>query len=145
MAAEELKARLERFAKEAWHQWNLVVVDELMAADFVFYDSVSPIRGPEAFKHYVAGVRLAFPDLQFTVDDVIIEGNRAVARWTFRGTHTGGSPSLGIAPTGKRVSFSGVSIYHMVGGKITEEWSTVDTLGILQQLGVNPFAEPSDE
>ena len=144
MVAEELKARLERLAKEAWHQGNLVVVDELMAADFVFYDSVRPIRGPKAFKHYVAGVRLAFPDLQFTLDDIIIEGNRAVARWTFRGTHTGGSPSLGIAPTGKRVSFSGVSIYHMVDGKIAEEWSTVDTLGVLQHLGVTPFEEQSD-
>lgn len=138
MAAEELKTRLERFAQEAWHQGNLAVVDELMAAGFVFHDPVNPIHGPEAFKQYVAGVRLAFPDLQFTVDDIIVEGNRAVARWTFRGTHTGQSPSFGIPPTDKQVSFSGVSIYHIVDGKIVEEWSTVDTLGVLKQLGVIP-------
>jgi steroid delta-isomerase-like uncharacterized protein len=138
MSAEELKARLERFAQEAWHQGNLAVIDELMAAGFVLHDPVSPIHGPEAFKQYVAGVRLAFPDLQFTIDDIFAEGNRAVARWTFRGTHKGQSPNSGIPRTGKQVSFSGVSIYHMVGGKIVEEWSTMDTLGMLKELGVTP-------
>ena len=83
-------------------------------------------------------------DYQFTVDDVIIEGNRAVARWNFRGTHTGESPSLDIAPTGKRVSYAGVSIYHIVDGKIVEEWSTVDTLGVLQHLGVTPLPGQSN-
>jgi predicted ester cyclase len=138
MSAEELKARLERFAQEAWHQGNLAVIDELMADGFVLHDPVSPIHGPEAFKQYVTGVRLAFPDLQFTVDDIIVEGSRAVARWAFWGTHTGQSPSFGIPPTGKQVRFSGVSIYHMVDDKIVEEWSTMDTLGMLKQLGVTP-------
>ena len=65
MSAEELKARLERFAQEVWYQGNLAVIDELMAAGFVFHDPVRPIHGPEAFNNMWPGS--ALPSLIFNL------------------------------------------------------------------------------
>jgi steroid delta-isomerase-like uncharacterized protein len=138
MSAEDHATILEHFAEEVWRQGNLTVADEVLAADYVLHDSVGPIRGPEDFKQYAAEVRLAFPDLQFTLDEVIVYENKAVAHWTFQGSHTGRSPNLDISPTGRRVVFSGVTIYRLVDGKIAEEWNTMDTLRLLQQMGVPP-------
>ena len=135
---EENKAIARRAFEEVWSQGKLDVIDEIYATDFIYQAPTGEIRGLEGFKQLVTMYRNAFPDLQFTIDDIFAEGNRAVVRWTFRGTHKGQSPGFGIPRTGKQISFSGVSIYHMVGGKIVEEWSTMDTLGMLKQLGVTP-------
>jgi predicted ester cyclase len=70
--------------------------------------------------------------------EVIIEGDAAVIRWTWEGTHSGVSPSLGIPPTGKRASMVGCSVFHFRNGKIVEQWEYSDTLGLPQQLGVIP-------
>ena len=78
----------------------------------------------------------AFPDLHFTVEDMIAEGDKVVARLTTQGTQTG--PFLGIPPTGKHTSIGCIDINRMAGGKSVEHWLEMDTLGLLQQLGVIP-------
>jgi steroid delta-isomerase-like uncharacterized protein len=78
----------------------------------------------------------AFPDLNITVEDLIAEGDRVVARWTLRGTHQGAS--LGMPPTGKQVTMPGISVVRLAGGKSAEQWVIHDQLGMLQQLGLVP-------
>jgi steroid delta-isomerase-like uncharacterized protein len=78
----------------------------------------------------------AFPDTQFTIDDMVAEGDRVAMRWTAIGTHNGDLD--GMAPSGKPISVSGVSIDRIVDGKIVEEWSAWDALGMMQQIGVIP-------
>lgn len=119
---------------------NLDVVDELLATDFIAHMSglPKPIRGVEAFKQYVSAHAVAFPDLHYTFEDEIAEGDKVVLRWTGRGTHTG--EFMGIPPTGKQITISGVNTYRIASGKVVEEWSDFDRLDMLQQIGVIPPA-----
>lgn len=78
----------------------------------------------------------AFPDGQYSMDDMIAEGDKVVLRWTFRGTHKG--ELMGIPATGKQVTMSGISIYHFANGMLAEIWENYDRFGFLQQLGVIP-------
>ena len=85
-----------------------------------------------------AGTLAAFSDTQSNLDEIIVDGDTALIRWTWTANHTGASPSLEIPPTGKRVSFAGISVYHFRGQKIFEQWEYGDLLGFLRQLGVVP-------
>lgn len=78
----------------------------------------------------------AFPDLRRTVVDMVAEGDKVVARWTSEGTHNG--PFMGMPPTGKMVTTSGITIFRFAGGRIVEEWSESDMVGMLQQVGAMP-------
>jgi steroid delta-isomerase-like uncharacterized protein len=133
---EANKALTRRFYEEGWNQGNLAVFDELLASNHVLHDPgfPEPIHGLEGFKQYYASYRTAFPGNQLTVEDYIAEGDTVVSRWTGRGTHKG--DLMGIAPTGKQVTVTGISIQRIANGKIVEEWSNYDMLGMLQQLGV---------
>jgi predicted ester cyclase len=71
------------------------------------------------------------------VEDAIAEGDKAVTRWTVRGTHQGETEEFG-PPTGKRVEIKGLTMHRVEGGKIVEEWEGYDNLGVLQQLGLVP-------
>jgi len=83
----------------------------------------------------------AFPDLYFTVEDLIAEGDEVVARVTMSGTQHGAF--MGIPPTGKHVTITGIDINRFVGGKSVEHWVEMDTLGMMQQLGVIPAPGPT--
>jgi predicted ester cyclase len=80
--------------------------------------------------------RTGFPDIKVTVEDLVAEGEKVVARWTWRGTNQG--EFQGMSPTGKQVTGSGISIHRFANGKFAEAWVNFDTLGMLQQLGVIP-------
>ncbi len=92
---------------------------------------------PNRYAVQRASYRTAFPGNQLTVEDYLAEGDTVVSRWTGRGTHKG--DLMGIAPTGKQVTVTGISIQRIANGKIVEEWSNYDMLGMLQQLGVVPM------
>jgi predicted ester cyclase len=78
----------------------------------------------------------AFPDARHTFEDFVAEGDKVALRFTFKGTHTG--DFQGIPPTGKPVTISGSVVDRIVDGKIVEHWSLIDTMGLMQQLGVIP-------
>jgi steroid delta-isomerase-like uncharacterized protein len=113
-------------------------VDELFAPHYVLHDPAVPgeVRGPEGIKQYVGMYRSAYPDTRFTVEDQIAEGDEVATRWTGRGTHRG--ELMGIPPTGREVTITGITIDSVSGGRIEEEWNNFDQLGLLQQLGVVP-------
>jgi steroid delta-isomerase-like uncharacterized protein len=134
MSVKENKAIFRRIVEEGFNKGNLVIVDELVAANHV--NHADNVRGPEEYKQFITMYRTAYPDLHMTVEDQIAEGDKVVNRWTSRGTHQG--DLMGIPPTGKQVTLTGTYVARIVGGKIIEEWGNFDALGMMQQLGVVP-------
>ena len=135
MSTEENKANVRR-GFEAVNQKNLAVFDELLTPDIVVHTASTTNQGLEAYKQVLSMYMTAFPDLHFTIEDMIADGDTVVVRYTTRGTHQGNF--MGIPPTGKQVSETGIFIDRIVNGKAVEQWINGDDLGLLQQLGVVP-------
>lgn len=115
---------------------DLAVVDEMFATNFVNRSSATGITPDrEGIKQLITVFRSAFPDYHNVIEDMIAEGDRVAVRVMCRGTHR--TEFMGIAPTGKSVEFSAVSIFRFAGGKVVERWNNTDNLGMLQQLGVS--------
>ena len=135
--SEENKVALRRFINEVYSKGNASVVDDLVDANFVDHSPIpGQASGPEGVKQGMTMFRSAFPDLQLTIEDMIAEGDKVVARMTARGTHQG--EFMGIAPTGKQVSWNAFGINRYVDGKIKEHWGVPDLFGLMQQLGAIP-------
>jgi steroid delta-isomerase-like uncharacterized protein len=136
--SEQNKTMVRRLFEELWNKGNLPVADELIAPTYTHHDASTPDvgRGPESEKKRVTLYRTAFADMRLTIEDLIAEGETVVARWTCRGAHKG--DLNGIAPTGKQIAISGVSVVRFTGGKMVEGWINWDALGLMQQLGVVP-------
>jgi steroid delta-isomerase-like uncharacterized protein len=132
------KALVRRFVEEILNKGDLSLVDEVFAADALYRGSaVTDMRGTEAVKQYINAVhRVAFPDTNFTIEELIAEGDMVVLRWTFAGTHK--AEWGGIAPTGKQVSITGTTRLRICGGKIVDHWCDWDALKAFQQLGLVP-------
>jgi steroid delta-isomerase-like uncharacterized protein len=131
--SEQNKGRIRRVIEEAYSQGNLAVVDEVAASNLVIHTMSQDIRGRDGAKQYVAMMRTAFPDLHFTIEDQIAEGDMVVTRWTARGTHKGNFQ--GVPATGREVRLMGTDIDRMTDGRVVECWAHVDELGLMQQLG----------
>lgn len=135
MSTEESKALMRR-GYDALNERNWAAFDALCDSDIVFHNASMTMHGLEAYKQFIAMYFNAFPDGRLTIEDLLAEGDKVVVRHTFRGTHQG--TLMGIPPTGKQVTVTGVNIIHFVNGKAIEEWANYDDLGLLQQLGVVP-------
>jgi steroid delta-isomerase-like uncharacterized protein len=137
MSIEENKAVVRRHSEEFWNQKKLEVAEEIHAADYVFHDATSPAtHGSDAYNQFATTYWTAFPDLHFTAEALFAEGDLVAQRWTATGTHQG--ELIGIPPTGKQVTNTGISIFRITDGKIVEEWVNWSTLSFMQQLGVIP-------
>ena len=125
-------------ARRSWemlvNQHNPDAIDELYTTDFVWHEPDQDMQGPEEGKQFLGMYLSAFPDMRVSVEDVRAEGDKAVTRWTIRGTHQGEIEEFG-PPTGKQVEIKGITIHRIEGGKIAEEWERYDNLGVMQQLG----------
>ena len=137
MGADMNKEIVRRVEEEPW-QGNFDVIDEYVANDYVGHDpsQPAPLQGPEALKEFIRTYKAAFPDSLVTVDAIFADGDIVVTRWNGRGTHEG--ELMGIAPTGKEATVTGITISRLANGKIAETWSQWDTLGLLIQLGAVP-------
>ena len=136
MSIEANKAIVRRFLAEVWNAGNLDLADQLVHPDYEV-PGVGP--GPDAVRRNVRTFRAAFPDLTWTVDDLIAEGDRVAARMTLRGTHLG--TFRGIAPTGKQVTMQEMAFWHLLDGKLHAGWFQADMLGLRVQLGALPPPE----
>ena len=136
--SEQNKALVQRWFEEVWNQGKSETIDELLAQDGVIHGLVDvtgqPVRGIEAFHEFHNQFRGAFSDLQVSVDDMVAEGDRVVARCGVRGKHTG--ESLGFAATNAPIQFEGIAIVRIKDGKIVEAWNQFDFLEMNKQLGV---------
>src|SRR6476620_7527471 len=107
MSAEQNKAIVRKWIEEGWNKGNLNLVDDLYTPNVVQHDPSTPfpVSSAEAIKQYVGGFRHAMPDLRFTIDDLLAEGDKVLWRFTSKGTQTG--DLMGIPPTGKSATVTG--------------------------------------
>jgi len=141
MSTEENKAIARRWNDEIWSKGNLAAIDELLAIDFVFnYHTAGAAPDRKGYKQTVTEMFGPLANVHSTTEGMVAEGDKVAVRWTWRGTHNKGE-YMGVAPTGKEVTITGISILRIVGGKIVEEWGEMDNLGMMQQLGVIPPPE----
>lgn len=133
MSVKENKAIAKRWNEEIFNKGNVDVIDELAAENYVNYAADSDRAG---FKQWVIGTKAIFSDTNIAIKDTIAEGNKVVIRWVMGGIQTG--KYAGIPPTGQAFTISGISIYRIEDGKIVEDWSNTDMLGLMQQLGAIP-------
>jgi steroid delta-isomerase-like uncharacterized protein len=142
--SQENRAVLDRLNDEVLRQRKVDVLDELLADDFVEHDPPPGVAGDrEGFKDLMRTVHQAFDDQVHTVYDQIAEGDRVVERWDMTATHVG--DWMGIAPTGKRITLSGIDISRLENGRMVEHWMQIDLLGLFEQLGAIPAPDGEGE
>ena len=136
MSVEEHKA-IQRRVYELFSGGNLEALEEVIAPDAVDHNAQPGLAAGLAGVRQTLGMfRAAFPDLRFTAEDLLAEGDRVATRVTATGTHRG--EFQGLPPTGKQVTISGIEIVRIANGKVVERWGQFDFLGLLQQLGAIP-------
>jgi predicted ester cyclase len=96
-----------------------------------------PWNGLESAKQVHLLGKASFPDMQVTTEDLIAEGDKVVERWTQTQTHSG-APFMGIPPSNKPITFTGISIYRIANGRIVEHWANMDLFGMMAQMGAIP-------
>jgi steroid delta-isomerase-like uncharacterized protein len=139
---DDLKQLINRFVEELWTERRLDVADAIFDKDCVTHQlhSGGPVdavpRGPRAIKEHVAGWIASFPDLRFSIEQMLSEGDRVVMQLLMEGTHQGAW--LGIPASGKKLQIRMFTVHRVLQGKIVEDWVLVESLGFFQQLGVVP-------
>jgi steroid delta-isomerase-like uncharacterized protein len=140
MSNEDNKALVRRFYGEVFNKKNLAVIDDFLDPHIIEHSLPPGLpSGIEGSKQFIGMYLTAFPDLHLTAEDMIAEGDKVVSRFTMRGTHKG--EFMGIPPTGKQMTITGIQIPRVADSKIAENWINLDALGLLQQLGVVPAPE----
>ena len=143
MSVEQNKALFRRFIEEVFNKGNVSTIDEFLAPNFVEREVLPPgtPSGREGVKQLTMMFRTAFPDFNVSIDDMIAEGDKIVARTTWSGTQKG--EFMGIPSSGKRVSFDVIDIIRISEGKGVEHWGVMDSSALMQQLGVIPAGPPA--
>lgn len=126
-----------RYLTDLWSKGHFNVITEIVSPNLVVHDPLlKEVKGLEGLKSQIKDMRIAFPDLSFTVEDVFGADNRVVICWSARGTHRG--PLAGIAATGRSGLVRGIDLFRIESGKIVEVTAHWDAYGMLQQLGLVP-------
>lgn len=131
--SEQNKTLARRWFEDLFSRGNLDAANEILSAEFVDHLTHEDERGLEELKHYVGIYRNAFPDIQDIVEDIVAEGDKVVVRWLSSGTHQG--EFMGVAPTGRHVTFTGMRLFRIADNKIVESWVNIDERGLQEQLG----------
>lgn len=135
MSIEENKALIRR-AFEDLNQGNLGEADEYFTSNFVYHDAANPqVSNLETYMQFLTSLMAAFAP-QLTIEDLIAEGDKAVVRYTLRGTHRG--QWRGVPPTGKPVTITATITYRFANDKVAEMWQNADVFSLLQQIGLIP-------
>ena len=137
MTADTNKLVMRRFT-EFINTASEKLASELIAPDAIFHvpGRSEPMRGPAGYLAIIGMMRGGFPDIQWTLEEMIAEGDKVAARFTMRGTHSG--TFLGVPPTGKAIAVQAMNIYRLREGQFIEEHGQPDMLGLLQQIGAVP-------
>jgi predicted ester cyclase len=138
MLPEEMKAAVRRAFDGAFNKGNLAALDQVFTPDMTDH-SIALAAGQvglEGFKKRITRHRTGVPDLQFTIEDILVEGDKLSMRWTMGGTQDG--PWLGRPATGKTFTITGMNMERFAGDKIVEHWSNPDVFSAMQQLGFIP-------
>ena len=138
MSTEQLKSAAQRLIEQGINQKNLAEFDIYFSPNEVDH-ALPPMLPPglEGRKMFISAFFAAFPDIHVHIEDALAEGDRVVTRWSAHGTQTG--ELMGIPPTGKAISITGIAIDRFENGKSVEHWEIMDQMGMMQQLGVIPM------
>lgn len=137
MSTEQNKALRRRIVEEGLNKQNTKVLDELFAANLVDHDlPAGTPPGPEGSKGKIAYFKSAFPDIHFTFEGEVAEGDKVAGRGYFTGTHQG--DFQGIPPTGKKINVKFMDVWRFENSKLVEYWGQPDVMGLMQQLGAIP-------
>lgn len=137
MPADDNRKVMQRFM-EFINTASEKLAAELISPDAIFHvpGGPEPMRGPGGYLAIVGMIRDGFPDIQWTLEEMIAEGDRVAARFTMRGTHQG--TFFGVPPSGKQIAVQAMNFYRLAGGQFVEEHGQPDMLGLLQQIGAVP-------
>ncbi len=125
-----------RWFDEVWNKKRREAIAEMMASYCVLHDGAIQTVGPDGFYPFFERIHNTFTEIKTAVHDTIAEGDKICFRWSFEGKHAG--DGLGLAPTGRRVTTTGISIVHVKDGKLIEGWQNWDMLGLLEQIKSAP-------
>ena len=139
MSEETNKAVMQRFV-EFINTASEKLAGELISSDAIFHvpGRAEPMRGPAGYLAIIGMMRSGFPDIQWTLEEMIAEDDKVAARFTMRGTHRG--TFFGVPPTGKTITVQAMNFYRLSHGQFIEERGQPDLLGLLQQIGAVPQA-----
>ncbi|MEI7433682.1 MAG: ester cyclase [Methanomicrobiales archaeon] len=130
-------AVVRKFFEVGPSKGDLAAADAILAHEFSLHTPLpTPGPGIEAMNNVIITCRAAFHDLHVTIDDIMADGDKVTARFTARGIHKG--EFMGLPPTGKAISMTGIEIFRVKEGKIAELWGEVNLMGLMQQLGILP-------
>ncbi|HEX5164300.1 MAG TPA: ester cyclase [Thermomicrobiales bacterium] len=132
MSVEANKALIRRYF-ETWNANDVDALDDIIAADAIDHMAYEGQQaGRAGYRDFYATWHSAFPGFRAEIEDMIAEGDRVATRWTFRGRHLG--EYNGIAPTGREIVYTAVSIQRIADGRVAEEWYVGDTYEFMRQL-----------
>jgi predicted ester cyclase len=137
------KQLVRRFYTEVVGGGDYSNLDSFVAPDYVDHNAAGGSRGPEVVRTHLEAIRLTLPDFTIQIEDIFADGDHVITRVTGRGTHLG--EWMGIEPTGREVRLKGINIDRVERGRIAEHWGEADTIGMLVQMGVDPFAGRMEE
>lgn len=142
MSTDDNKSVIQAFIEDVINLGNLDRADDIVIEDFVELDPLpGQAQGREGLKDVIRQIRAAFPDIRWTVDEMVAEGDKVFSRFTWSGTHEGAF--LGVPATGRRITVKGMVIDRLVAGKMADSRILMDSLGMMQQLGALP-APPTE-
>jgi steroid delta-isomerase-like uncharacterized protein len=136
-ASDANKAIMQRFYDEVVNAGNIDLIDELLSDDFVEHEEFPGLGADrESVKKFFVMFRGAFPDVRFTTEQMLAEGDLVAAHARVRGTHQG--EFMGVPATGRSIDVQAVDIVSFANGKATAHWGVFDAMGLMQQLGAMP-------
>lgn len=140
MTPDQNKALYPRFIDQVFNEGRLEMTEEVLSPAYVFRDAPPGTpSGPEGIKKIVTLFRGAFPDLEITIEDQVAEADKVCSRTIMRGTHRG--PIFGLAPTGKAVTMTGMTMVRVADGRLVESWVRNDVMGLMSQLAAGSAAQ----
>jgi steroid delta-isomerase-like uncharacterized protein len=130
-------AIVRKFFEVGPSKGDIAAADALLHPEFSLHTPLpTPGPGIEEMNNVITACRAAFHGLHVTIDDIMADGDKVIARFTARGTHNG--EFMGVTPTGKAINLTAIEIFRVKDGKIAELWGEVNLMGLMQQLGMLP-------
>ena len=136
MTVEQNKVIMQRMIEEIWNKGNLAVADELFSTEHTSPSAPDLPKGPESVKMLARMFREAMPDYNMKIDLMVADEKQVAARFTQSGTHTG-AELMGMAPSGRKATWTEIGVLRIQDGKIEESWYEVDMLSMINQLSGN--------
>jgi steroid delta-isomerase-like uncharacterized protein len=139
VSPEQMRALARRHIEDGFNRNDWTVCQGTLADDYTaFYGADGKANvGRDEYVRVCKFLRKSFPDVNITIEDLIVEGDKIVMRYTERGTLTG-RPFLGVEPAGQGYAKPGTTVYRVVDGRLAQSWGVEDTLGWFRQLGAVP-------